>query len=87
MSFEVKEILALPDKEKKRIADLIYESLASSDENSNIINEPLPEWQKNILDERITDLKEHPENFLSWEETKKELDSFYPELRNKRKNN
>jgi len=83
MSFEVKEILALPPEEKKRIADLIYESLVSYN-NSNNANEPIQEWQKTILDERIADLKKYPESFLNWEETKIELDNFYEELRNKK---
>ena len=72
MSFEVKEILALPDKEKKRIADLIYESL-ESDENSNIINEPLPDWQQKILIERLDIIDKHPERLLSREEAKKRI--------------
>ncbi len=73
MSFEVKEILALPDKEKKRIADLIYESLESSDENSNIVNEPLPQWQQKILIERLDIIDKHPERLLSREEAKKRI--------------
>ena len=72
MSFEVKEILALPDKEKKRIADLIYESL-QNEEDSNIINEPLPEWQQKILIERLDIIDKHPERLLSREEAKKRI--------------
>ena len=72
MSFEVKEILALPDKEKKRIADLIYESLQNKDD-SNILNEPLPEWQQKILIERLDIIDKHPERLLSKEEAKKRI--------------
>jgi len=83
MSFEVKEILALPDKEKKRIADLIYESLESSDENSNIVNEPLPEWQQKILIERLKSIDDGTAKFLSREEFTKRVKEMMDEKRNR----
>jgi putative addiction module component (TIGR02574 family) len=82
MSFEVKEILALPDKEKKRIADLIYESL-QNEVDSNIANEPLPEWQKEILDERIKSIDDGTAKFLSKEEFNKRVKEMMDEKRNR----
>ncbi len=34
---------------------------------------PIPSWQRQILDERLSDLEQHPSNEQTWEEVKAEL--------------
>ncbi len=52
--------------EKLRLLEKIWESFEENEINS-------PEWHKNVLAQREQMLKEGKEEFLDWEEVKREL--------------
>ncbi len=60
-------------------ADLImaFKSLLeySSKKQSLAKEIPIPEWHKDIVRERISEAKKHPEKMLTWDDVMKELDS------------
>ena len=58
------EALKLPPEDR---ADLIDEL------NVSLLEEPLPDWQRELLDERLDALERDPENTLSWDEVKASL--------------
>ena len=58
------EALKLPPEDR---ADLVEEL------NVSLLEEPLPDWQRELLDERLDALERDPENTLSWDEVKASL--------------
>lgn len=58
------EALKLPPEDR---ADLIDEL------NVSLLEEPLPAWQRELLDERLDALERDPDNTLSWDEVKASL--------------
>ena len=60
------EALKLPPEDR---ADLIDEL------NVSLLEEPLPAWQRELLDERLDALERDPDNTLSWDEVKASLRS------------
>jgi hypothetical protein len=38
------------------------------------ISDRLQAWQKEILDQRLKDAEEHPEDWVSWDEAKQRLE-------------
>lgn len=62
----IKVILNLSKEERLDIIDAIWLSL-----NEELQNSEIPEWHKNILDERINRLKTGESVFRDWEDIKK----------------
>ena len=62
----IKVILNLSKEERLVIIDAIWLSL-----NEELQNSEIPEWHKNILDERIKRLKTGESVFRDWEDIKK----------------
>ena len=56
---KIQELLVLPIEERVELIEILHGSL---DE------EPLPEWQLVLLEERVREADENPEAFTSWEE-------------------
>lgn len=63
----LEEALKLPVVERKKLADEIYDSIDSSDENIYLTPE-----QEAELGRRLEDLKQDPEGNFSWEEIEAE---------------
>jgi putative addiction module component (TIGR02574 family) len=66
---DLQKLLELPAAEKIELAQMLWESLEPGEEACLSI----PEWQKKILDERLSDLEQHPDDEQTWEEVKAEL--------------
>ncbi|HEX7181533.1 MAG TPA: addiction module protein [Thermoanaerobaculia bacterium] len=60
-----RRVLELPEEERLEIAEAIWASLDNRDAL------PLPQWQKNLLDERLADLE--TEEGRDWEDVKAEI--------------
>jgi len=58
-------VMELPEEDRLEVADAIWASLSNSDAL------PLPEWQKNLLDERLSSLE--AEEGRDWEDIKAEI--------------
>jgi putative addiction module component (TIGR02574 family) len=60
-----REVMELPERERLEIAEAIWSSL----DNPDIL--PLPQWQKDLLDERLASLE--TEEGRDWEDVKAEI--------------
>lgn len=62
---EIKEeALKLPPEERAELVDAL---------NISLLDEPLPDWQRQLLDGRLDEYERDPGNTLSWEEVKASL--------------
>ena len=59
-------VLALPADERRELAEALWESLEREPE-------PLPEWQRRLLDERLAALEANPEDGRPWDEVEKSV--------------
>ena len=66
MSFNKNEILQLSPDEKRILA---FELLDSIDEE--FVNQPIPEWKKRLIEERIHNDLKNPADVISWQEVRK----------------
>jgi putative addiction module component (TIGR02574 family) len=62
------EIRQLPLQEKLKVMEAIWESIAPSEEQLDV-----PQWHKDILDEREQLIREGKAKFIDWETAKKEI--------------
>jgi putative addiction module component (TIGR02574 family) len=62
------EALQLPVEERLEIAEAIWESLETAGDQP-----PLPDWQREILDERIAEDDANPDEGSPWEEVKQRI--------------
>lgn len=60
-----RQVMELPEQERLEVADAIWASL----DDPNAL--PLPQWQKNLLDERLSSLES--EEGRDWEDVKAEI--------------
>ncbi|HWN41642.1 MAG TPA: addiction module protein [Thermoanaerobaculia bacterium] len=67
---ELKKLLELPVVEKMELAQMLWESIEPEEEADFLA---LHAWQRQVLDERLSDLERHPEDEQTWEEAKAEL--------------
>ena len=67
---EIRKLLELPADEKMELAQILWESVEPEDETRFL---SIPDWQRQILDERITDIDRNPDDEQTWEEVKAEL--------------
>jgi putative addiction module component (TIGR02574 family) len=65
---DLQKLLELPAAEKIELAQMLWESLEPEEACLAI-----PDWQRQILDERLSDLANHPDDEQTWEEVKAEL--------------
>lgn len=62
------EALQLPVEERLEIAEAIWESLETA------VDQPsLPDWQREILDERLAEDDANPDEGSPWEEVKQRI--------------
>jgi putative addiction module component (TIGR02574 family) len=66
----LQKLLELPAAEKIELAQMLWESIEPDEEVSFLA---IPGWQRQILDERLADLDQNPEDEETWEEVKAEL--------------
>jgi hypothetical protein len=65
MSYDIKELIALPEKDKKEIIAELLESIALHPENN------LPEWKVELYKERLAYYKQNPNEGMEWKELRK----------------
>jgi putative addiction module component (TIGR02574 family) len=62
---EIREqALKLPPEERVELVEAL---------NVSLLEEPLSDWQRELLDERLDALEREPDDTLSWEEVKASL--------------
>lgn len=66
----MKALLNLPPEERLEIAQVLWESVEPEDEVRFL---SIPAWQRRILDERLADLRENPDDEQLWEDVKAEI--------------
>ena len=67
---DVEDLLKLPVEERLELAQLLWESAEPKDEAAFV---SIPEWQRQILRERIEDLERNPHDEQPWDEVQAEL--------------
>jgi putative addiction module component (TIGR02574 family) len=67
---EIRKLLELPADEKMELAQILWESVEPEDEARFL---SIPDWQRQILDERLADIDRNPDDEQTWEEVKAEL--------------
>jgi putative addiction module component (TIGR02574 family) len=67
---EIRKLLELPVDERMELAQILWESVEPEDEARFL---PIPDWQRQILDERLADIDRNPGAEQTWEEVKAEL--------------
>lgn len=64
-----RQALQLPERERLQLAEELWASVA--DPNAYPEDLPLPQWQKDLLDERLEETKDDPGK--PWEQVKAEI--------------
>jgi putative addiction module component (TIGR02574 family) len=80
MPVNIDDIKKLPNEEKLRIIDELWESI-----DENIIDEALESEESQILNERIEAYEKGTMTFRSWEEVKKEIEEKLSRQRSEKK--
>jgi len=65
---KLNDLLDLPAEKKLELVYEIWDSIKDEDYNSEI-----PEWHKEILDERLKKIENGEMEFVSWEKVKEKL--------------
>ncbi len=66
MAYDIKELLALPANDKKEIISDLMDSLLAVDEEAQ-----LPEWKKQLYQQRLDYYKQNPNEGIEWSELRK----------------
>lgn len=66
----VQDLLKLPAEERLEIAQMLWDSVEPEEEARFLL---IPEWQREILKERLEDLDRNPGDEQTWEEVKAEI--------------
>ncbi len=66
MPFNKNELLSLPLDERRELASDLIDSILADE------MQPIPDWKKELIKERIRYHQEHPGNGLEWNELKKQ---------------
>lgn len=69
---DVEKLLKLPPEERLEIAEVLWKSVEPDDEVQFLA---IPDWQRQILAERLEDLDRNPADEQPWEEVKAEIQS------------
>ncbi|MDQ3020377.1 MAG: addiction module protein [Bacteroidota bacterium] len=67
-SQKLNEILSLPKDEKLELIEVLWNSL-----NEGIKDSEIPEWHKEVLEERLKKIENGEMEFVSWEKVKEML--------------
>ncbi len=67
---DVDKLLQLPPAERLEIAEVLWRSVEPEDEVHFL---SVPDWQREILRERLEDLDRNPDDEEPWEQVKAEL--------------
>lgn len=62
----IQEIMSLSVAEKILLVEKIWDSIAE-----DTSKQPLPEWKKELIEQRLAEHKENPDDGIAWEELKK----------------
>lgn len=62
----IQEILNLSVTEKILLVEKIWDSIAE-----DTAKQPLPNWKKELIEERLAEHKANPDSGVSWDELKK----------------
>jgi hypothetical protein len=65
----LEEIHQLPFREKLRVMEAIWDDICREEQDLDV-----PDWHKEVLDERERLLAEDKARFLDWEEAKRRID-------------
>lgn len=65
MLYDKEKILTLPLEERKELASDLLDSILIEEAK------PLPDWKKEMIQERIKYHQEHPGNGMDWNDLKK----------------
>ena len=63
------DILELPRHQKLELMEALWEDLATQPQNVEV-----PEWHRELLDERLAAVEEGKDQFIPWEEAKREIE-------------
>ncbi len=77
MPLNIDEIKKLPNEEKLKIIDKLWESI-----DRDIINEALESEEDHILRERMEEYEKGNMKFMPWSEAKKEIEENFKRNRN-----
>lgn len=80
MPLNIDEIKKLPNEEKLKIIDKLWESI-----DRDIINEALESEEDHILRERMEEYEKGNMKFMPWSEAKKEIEENLKRNRNAKK--
>lgn len=69
MSYDIKELLALPEDEKVVIANTLWDSIS--------INNDLTEDEIVFIEQRLKEHEENPDDIITWEEIKEKINNKY----------
>ena len=64
-----RQALQLPERDRLQLAEELWASIA--DPNAHLEDLPVPQWQKDLLDERLEESKNDPGK--PWEQVKAEI--------------
>ncbi|MFC0773717.1 addiction module protein [Terrimonas alba] len=80
MPVNIDDIKKLPNEEKLKIIDELWESI-----DQDLINEALESEEEQILRERLEDYEKGNVKFRPWDEVKKEIEEKLKQNRNAKK--
>lgn len=63
-----REALKLPPEERLKLAEALWESLERDG-----IQPEIPQWQRDLLDERLAEAEANPEAMEPWDEVKRRI--------------
>lgn len=67
---DVEQLLNLPAEERLEIAQILWESVEPEDEVHYVA---IPDWQRQVLKERLDDLERNPADEQPWEDVRAEI--------------
>ncbi len=68
MPYNKNELLTLPLEERKELASDLIDSILADE------TKPVPDWKKELIQERIKYHNENPGNGIEWKELKKRFE-------------
>ena len=68
--------VTIPDNKEALFIELM-KNLSFVKGIEKVENMEIPEWHKEIIDERMENYKENPENYRDWEDVQKEINQKY----------
>ncbi|MBX2930815.1 MAG: addiction module protein [Chitinophagaceae bacterium] len=69
MSYDIKELLALPEDEKVVLANTLWDSISK--------NNDLTKDEIAFIEQRLKEHEENPDDVITWEEIKEKINNKY----------